>query len=302
MPRSNVSLAQQLLDDVALMSRYAASAGLRGPKRAAGLLTRIGTSADAYLAPRQGEAGPAAERLRDLEELSALHAQLSRLVAPATPRSLRETENADGLLSTLVNVRLLRYMTIIGLLSLIGYGALLCCPDPGQGFLYQSKLLIAAALGASFYALYTAQRYVAEKTFDSRFVPTYFVRFILGLIAGPILANLAVRLEWVGGGAGDSSIWTDLGPNTIALVGGYSADVLNQILNRLMQVVTSFAKGDEREAARGKEEQLRAELATALRAEKQQLARLVMDARNAAPDAPTRAALDEALARLGADD
>ena len=55
----------------------------------------------------------------------------------------------------------------------------------GHVLLYNLLFLIAAAgLGASFQALFQANRYVVAGTFDPKYESSYWIRFVLGLIAG----------------------------------------------------------------------------------------------------------------------
>ncbi len=45
-------------------------------------------------------------------------------------------------------------------------------------------LLTAAGLGACFTALFQANRYIADGTFDSKYESSYWIRFVPGLMAG----------------------------------------------------------------------------------------------------------------------
>lgn len=107
----------------------------------------------------------------------------------------------------------------------------------------------AAGLGASFFALFKANRYVVTSTFDPNFEPTYWVRFALGLIAGTILGAFVD----IGGG--------QFGKQTLAALGGFSADAVQRILNRLVEAVSSLVdavtsvvrRGDVSEALAGQQ-------------------------------------------------
>lgn len=53
--------------------------------------------------------------------------------------------------------------------------------------------LAAAGLGVSFAALYKANTFIANGTFDPTYHASYWIRFFLGLIAGLILAIMVPR-------------------------------------------------------------------------------------------------------------
>src|SRR6185503_9358434 len=97
----------------------------------------------------------------------------------------------------------------------------------------QLNFLAAAALGSAFAGLLIASDYLKNRTFDPRYLPVYYIRFFVGLLAGSILANLGSQLF-----EGNSTIAT-LGPGIIALLGGYSAEAVKQILDRLVEVLVT---------------------------------------------------------------
>lgn len=112
-----------------------------------------------------------------VRQLRDTHARLSSLVAPATPRTIllldSETEQR-GYLRFLGPVPLIRHMMVTALLSLTALIALTLSPEVngtransdiliGSGtplLLNELFLLSAAALGASFSALFMANRYI----------------------------------------------------------------------------------------------------------------------------------------------
>ncbi len=106
------------------------------------------------------------------------------------------------------------------------------------------NLLAAAALGAGFYSLSTSHRYVRDRTFDPQYNQLYVVRFVLGVAAGVILSV----------GIGESYFPDqNLGKGLLAIVGGYSADAVSEILQRLADTLLTIVKGSpdgESEAVR----------------------------------------------------
>jgi hypothetical protein len=94
-------------------------------------------------------------------------------------------------------------------------------------------------LGAAFSALFTAYRYISDGTYDPKYESTYWLRFILGLMAGLLLPALIP----IGGGADDNALTKPL----LALLGGFSAAMLYRLLERLVNTVESLVRGDSRE-------------------------------------------------------
>jgi len=111
----------------------------------------------------------------------------------------------------------------------------------------QLNWCFAAALGAVFYVLFTVHEYVKNRTFDPQYNSLYLIRFVLGIIAGLILANVMAapalsKNETVG----------SLGPVVIALLGGFSTEAVYQILQRLVDVMVAAVRGDNSDAAKAK--------------------------------------------------
>jgi hypothetical protein len=99
--------------------------------------------------------------------------------------------------------------------------------------------LALGGLGAAFSALFTAYRYISEGTYDPKYESTYWLRFILGLMAGLLLPALIP----IGGQPGDSTLTKPL----LALLGGFSAAMLYRVLERLVSTAESLVRADSRE-------------------------------------------------------
>ena len=245
------TLAKQAFLECEAMARHALASGL---KVSGGLLQQIKnleSSIDGI------EPDPTMMR-----QLGDCHARLSRLIAPATPRTIllldSQTERR-GSLVFLGPVPLIRQMMIASLISLIALICLTLSPEVngskansdillGSGLtllLNELFLLSAAALGASFSALFIANRYIQEGTFDPKYNISYWIRFVLGLIAGFILATLIdfEALEKAGTNSSSSAFIRPL----LAMIGGFSAAVVYRILSRLAETVESLFRGDMRE-------------------------------------------------------
>jgi hypothetical protein len=122
----------------------------------------------------------------------------------------------------------------------------------------QFTSLFAAMLGAAFYTLYTANKYVVECTFDRAYMTHYVVRFVLGIVSGVVLANFGDNLlagsgggaTSTGSGAPTAEAAVVLTRSVLALIGGYSADAVNAIFTRVAETLTTLVRGNASQAAR----------------------------------------------------
>jgi len=116
--------------------------------------------------------------------------------------------------------------------------AALALPESALFFdLGMVNAFFAAGLGSAFSTLWAVNGYVVARTFNPRYNSTYLVRFVLGLIAGLVLASIAPSIFTSG------TTMKQFGPGLMALLGGYSAEAVNQILQRLVDVLLAAVKG-----------------------------------------------------------
>ena len=169
-----------------------------------------------------------------LDELARAHASLARLIPPATPRGilLLNRGRQYGRFRWLGPVRLIRQMLIAVILLLVGFVVLALSPyiNHQRGHIpgFRDSLLVnelfylrAGGLGAAFYALFTAYQYIAAGTYDTTYESSYWIRFILGLIAGVLAFADSGQLRQLPG---------NVTRPLLALLGGFSAAVLYRIL------------------------------------------------------------------------
>ena len=97
-------------------------------------------------------------------------------------------------------------------------------------------LLTAAALGACFAALFQANRFIAEGTFDPKYESSYWIRVILGLIAGLLLSHMVPLTN-------DDISKLSVTKPMLALLGGFSAAMVYRIISRLIEAVESLVRG-----------------------------------------------------------
>jgi hypothetical protein len=200
-----------------------------------------------------------------MANLTNIHTELSRTVAPATPFTLlflqTDAENSFGSFRLFGSVPLLRrllLMAIFCLLIMLSFAFIPASPDIIGNPLFSNEginlvlavlfRLAAAGMGASFFALYKAKGYVSNKTFDPDYESTYWTEFFLGLLSGLIFSTL---LDGQSSAVGESlntitsgSDGTMLGKIVLALLGGFSSTVVYEFLNKTVQALASIFKAD----------------------------------------------------------
>lgn len=256
-PEHRPSLRLQLFKETDIMLRHALSQGLQ-------VTSDMTQRLDAYRDLDNG---------RELSDLTRLHTQLAQLVSPATPVSLmfldqeRQKRSALGFLG---NVSLVRQLTAVSIFSMIAMFALSLSPSvDGEAsnfslfsnsglnlLLNELFLLSAASLGVSFANLYQANLYLKNSTFDPRFESSYWVRYVLGLMSGSILAFLVPVDHWLEGSAQAGTLH-GMGKPTLALLGGFSAQAIYRILFKMVNAVESLVRGSSQEALENEKAQVR---------------------------------------------
>ncbi|MCP4117070.1 MAG: hypothetical protein GY737_17065 [Desulfobacteraceae bacterium] len=192
--------------------------------------------------------------------LTTIHNELSEIVKPAKPHTIlliaEETEK-NSLFFFLGKVPLIRRMMLVALVSLASLIGISLSSDISgaqvvksmfelngmQLLMVQAILLASAALGASFIILYQANFYITAGTYDSKYESSYWVRLIVGLISGIILTQLIpIELEQIGQGITQEKVEGAKGMIrvTLALLGGFSANLVYNILNRLVETVQAL--------------------------------------------------------------
>ncbi len=263
-----------MLSEIQAMAKYAFAAGLKVPEDLmvglSGLL-ELSQVDSAQLRKQKGSKGW--KRSLDKEgKLTQIHNRLAEIVAPAKPSAilvLEEEAQKNSFWHFLGSVPLVRRLMGISILCILLLLGMSLSREVNESLQDQAILntagwpllinllftLSAAGVGASFSLLFSASRYVKNSTFDPRYESFYWVRFVLGLISGAILAEIL-------------SHNIDLGENippkfvkvVCAILGGFSAQAVYDILNRLAQTVETLLGGSEAAAlAKAEPERIRAE-------------------------------------------
>ncbi|HEY8159479.1 MAG TPA: hypothetical protein VIF10_12325 [Methylobacter sp.] len=192
----------------------------------------------------------------DITALVDTHALLARLIEPATPQTilLLDREQETGrMLKFLGPVSLVRQLMVAAVISLFIFIALMASPFingatlaedvlSADGIEQLTRLIFyvgAAGLGASFSALYIANDYISKGTFDPSHQSSYWIRFSLGIIAGLLLALLISERSLQGDGLVSNGVIRPL----MAILGGFSADLLHTFLDRMVETFKSLFEG-----------------------------------------------------------
>jgi len=260
MQTTDLPLFEQMVQECIAMAKHAYASGLNVPANVVEVLETI----------TSGKPGEVKEKeMPGMQQLNTVHARLSRIIEPAKPRTilLLDTEGKKKVyfkfLGPVPFIRrmVLASITALGLFILISLSPFIN-DDPNAWDMFKHRgldlltkelfLLCAAALGASFTALFNANRYIVRGTFDPKYESSYWIRFILGIIAGMILASLIPIEQYME---------ADFGKPLLAMLGGFSANMVYQVLSRLVETVGSLFKGDAASAKEAREGQLKARIA-----------------------------------------
>ena len=269
--RREGSLAEQLWLECDAMAAYAFTSGMSVPMSVVQILESVTfqpepsceAASPEGTAPKASRRGTAIHdrRLPDridqkIRQLAWAHDKLKRLIVPANPGTIL-LMNLQGRKKTTLNflgpIPLVRRLWILAFASLFSfialsmlsqtYGTVIVGASSLAGLLTLPSLLASAALGASFTGLYRANRYVVRGTYDVKYDGLYWIRVVTGLIAGIILANLVSDDFFA------SENLRKISKPTLALLGGFSSEVVYRILTRLVDTIESFIRGDAKEMA-----------------------------------------------------
>jgi len=209
-------------------------------------------------------------------ELMMVHQDLSASVYPAAPSTIVLLEEQKKKpLRFLGPVPLVQRMTLLAFICLITTVGLflfkevdamtvnqniLNFEDPMKFILNELVILSIAAAGASFYALFEAYKYISNASYDTKYESIYWIRFILGIMSGVILAQfIFIDPTSYGGTPADTAGGSQsLGgfityKPLLAFLGGFSARVVHKILNSLVDSLETFISGSARDMLRARE-------------------------------------------------
>lgn len=199
-------------------------------------------------------------------EILLLHKQLSNKIQPAKPKTilLLYMESKKGkwhnFLGPVSLVRSLMATTLFSLIVFIGVGLSpqVDAQHLSEGILKNSGIslllniifiLSAATLGGCFSGLFQINKFINNGTYDPKYESSYWIRLLLGLIAGLMLAVIIPVSANIEFGDGKS---TQLTIPLLAMLGGFSATLAYRILTRIVWAVESLFVGKQDDIAEQK--------------------------------------------------
>jgi hypothetical protein len=202
----------------------------------------------------------------DTTDLINIHKHLSEVVAPATPGTIKFTKPTVNFpftkaINTIPFIRNLMISCVFFLLLFILNLVIINMPPEnikcidffGSKVSNIIQLLLASALGSYFYSIYTANKYFVNRTFDKKYVTFYNNRIIIGIISGFILAYL-IKGNIDGKESKElRNIFEQFSPVLLALLGGFSADAVIRILNRIVAMLIALVQGETKDILQEKE-------------------------------------------------
>ncbi|MGH1334594.1 MAG: hypothetical protein ACRBFS_00590 [Aureispira sp.] len=284
-----VSFRNQIksLQECETMVRYAQSQGKKVPQHVLKQLSELNAISyelnDRVLAGDTSQLDP---RALDMALIGDLHATVASVIAPASPATvlLMEDNKRKGVFGILGPVPLVRRLNMITMLCLLTFLGLFAVDwnmtediinsktINGDVFSYSGwkfiinelVILCMAALGASFYALFEVYKYITKDLYDPKYDSIYWIRFVLGIVSGVILAQfIFVDPEILNAGtdtvAKEMSNSRELGgfmtyKPLLAFLGGFSARVVHKILNSMVDAIETFISGSARDMVTAREE------------------------------------------------
>lgn len=194
--------------------------------------------------------------------LMNIHYKLSGIIEPAKPRSILLLANEkakNNFWNFLGAVPLVRRIVLFSFILLFGF-VYLCTTEQISSVNIQGDIFslnsfdifvvlmfyfTAAGLGAAFSILFEVNDFVLKGIFDPMYESSYWIRFVLGIISGIILASLVpIDLKVLKEESGVNAFAKPI----LAMLGGFSATLLYKILNRLVETIESLITGSPKDS------------------------------------------------------
>jgi hypothetical protein len=278
------------------MAEYAYSAGLGIPGEVATLVDEtlavfghddvpvlVGTRqaiGDRQDSPPASKSEPV--EMSAIAALTKAHAALALIIKPATPEGVhllideRRKHSAWYTFGPLPIVRQMLGLTILSLLVLLGVSISSDInPENMSKTLLEISglpllkveifLLSAASVGSCFQNLQQINASISSGTYDPKFQSAYWTRWVMGLISGVVFSQILYDIldALSGSRSAEHFMPAIVGQPVLALLGGYSVDVVHGILSRIVDSIGSLfqspsgsvdaSKIETAEAAAGRE-------------------------------------------------
>lgn len=248
----NDTPVEQLLPECKSMARYVLSSGeVISPQ----VVMMLVEAEDALKQHQDMNSDNLAVRHKAVGDLTKVHAILAETIAPASPRTILLLANQEAhksMFAFLGPVPLIRQLLLLAIANLILFLFISMSPlvdgetdsyslikSDGLKLLVNYLFLLAAAgMGSSFSALFLANSFIKSGTFDPKYNATYWNRWILGIMAGLILA-LFIPVQDL---AADESNFEGFSKPLLALLGGFASAAVYRILNKIVNTLVGIVK------------------------------------------------------------
>lgn len=223
------------------MIRYASASGIALPGRAV----------DTVDLARAAALHPADVPARPLSELTDAHRQLAAAVAPATPNTIQllADEQAKGVLRYFGAKKYGRLLSMIAAVLFLAFVVMqMLIAPPGGDHRYLDVLVIAltSLVGGIFYVMFAMSKQLSAGAFKRSLEGQYTMLVILGGLAGTALAFLVIRPD-TNGTITTGGFNVVVTRPLLALLGGFSAQTVYRILQRLVATLEALVQGSGEE-------------------------------------------------------
>jgi hypothetical protein len=262
------SLHRELLAQCDAMMRHAMGAGVEIPPDLLDRLDAVLTEANPRaVLPVPDAGGSVAVIGPSGSDLADIHKTLAALVAPATPAAIllfAREQAAHPVLCSVGPVPLMRHFLLLSAVSLVALLAVSLSDQVNDqnlsrtllnlsGFplmMVEIFLLSAASMGSCFAILQKLNGYIAAGVYDPKYQATYWGRWMMGVISGIILSQLffpffSHPLDDAGQPVPSNWLPSDVGQPMLALLGGYSASLVQRLIQKVMQAIESLFGGEK---------------------------------------------------------
>jgi hypothetical protein len=230
---------------------------LSAPGALGAAATRARLSSDDAPKEQAGDGTAPAAEISPLASLSVAHAALAQIIAPATPEAVvllaneRATHPLWYALGPLPIVRQMFGLATLSLFVLLGIalseqinvvnmGSTMLTLAGYPLFVKEAYLVAAASLGTCFQNLQKINIVVSDGTYDPKFQSTYWTRWVMGVVSGLILSQLIYVFLLRAPPTEASPVSSTVGQPLLALLGGYSSDLVQGILSHTIDTVASY--------------------------------------------------------------
>ena len=197
----------------------------------------------------------------DKKKVLKLHNELAKKIAPARPKTvclLHQESQKKNFFSFLGPVALVKRLMLVAIISLLIFIVISLSSQINdenihysifersgfQLFIVLAFYLTSASLGAAFSNLFQANRHILNNTFDPKYEASYWIRLVLGIIAGFLLAVIIPMPEEFTKNEQTTNIEVFSRP-LLAMLGGFSAALVYRILFRMVFAVESIFIGKQ---------------------------------------------------------